>query len=155
LPPGTNLGFTWLPALDSSKVTPFQRMDSNVLVKGYQFTTSKLQWISCQSFADTSIGQQSRMDVVLPPNFTNNNTSVYAVFKNDKTVVQLNGDRFSKAFFATNLPASKVVQLVSLTKIGEELYLASKEVTVTPNSIQQLKPEKRTKGQVIQFLEQL
>jgi hypothetical protein len=95
------------------------------------------------------------MDVILPPNFTNNNTSVYAVLKNEKTIVHLNGNPASKTFFAINIPTNKTLFLVSLTKIGEDLYLGTKEITPTQNSIQQLRPEKKTKAQIVQFLEQL
>ncbi|MDB5193673.1 MAG: hypothetical protein JWQ96_3236 [Segetibacter sp.] len=155
LPSATNIAFTWKPVIDNSRVSIFQRIDSNITVRGYEILSTRLNWISCQTYNDTVQNQRTRMDVILPVNYTNNNTRVYAVFKNEKTVVQLYGDIASRTFFTINLPLNKNIKLVSLSKIGEDFYLGAKEETIIHNSIIHLKPEKKTKEQIADFLEQL
>jgi hypothetical protein len=87
---------------------------------------------------------KTKVTAILSPNFTNKNTAVFAVFNNQKTVVNLKADYNSRSFFANNIPLKSSVKLISLSKIGGDYYLGVKEVssiafvtsyTIAPNKI--------------------
>ena len=154
-PIGTNPFFTWMPAVDSSFITPFVRQDTaGVVTKGYQLFAGKINWINAQLFIDSTLAK-TNITVTLPPNFTNNNTALFAVVKQQKIVVQLNGDLASRSFFAPNIPVGSPMVLVSLSLIGNQYYLGFKEITATQNIIAIVNPAARTKSEINTFLDGL
>jgi hypothetical protein len=154
LPAGTNPLFTWVQATDSSSVNVVTRQDSSGTYRAYELTSKGFNWVNCDYFIDPSLAK-TRIDAILPANFTNTNTTVFAVFKEQKIVVQLNGEIATRSFFAPNIPTGKKITLISLSKIGDDLYSASKDVTVESNMRVTLNPEKRTKAQIDQLLDAL
>jgi hypothetical protein len=148
-------GFTWIPAQDNSRVTTFENRDSSGnTVRGYELISQRFRWVNCDYFIDTT-QPRTRINAVLPPTFTNKNTTVFAVFKDRNIVVQLTPEFASRSFFAFNIPVGKNITLLSLSKIENDLYLSKVETSVTAGLTLHLKPELKTKAQVIQFLESL
>jgi hypothetical protein len=154
VPLAINSLFTWALASDTSNVNVFSRQDATGTYHGYEIISKRPNWISCNYFIDVA-QIKTRTTVVLPLNFTNKNSLVFAVFKDQKTVLQLEGQVSSKSFDVENIPADKKIILVSLSKIGEDLYLGSKEATVYKNLRVNITPEKKTKAEVDQFLDGL
>jgi hypothetical protein len=155
LPAGTNPLFTWALATDTgSAVNVFTRQDSTGTYRGYELTAKGFNWVNCDYFIDQTL-PKTRIDAILPANFTNTNTTVFAVFKDQKIVVQLNGELATRSFFAPNIPTGKKITLIAISKIGDDLYSASKDVTVETNMRVTLNPEKRTKAQLDQILDAL
>jgi hypothetical protein len=151
--PGQNTPFNWIPSADS--VRTFEQRDSlSNVIRGYEMSVRQLGWVNCNSFID-STQPRSPAHILLAANFTNANTSVYAVFKEQKVVVQLSPELASRSFLAQTLPLNKNIIFISLSKIGDDLYLGIKETAVTSGLALTLKPEKKTKQQVIQYLETL
>ena len=154
-PLGNNGGFTWIPAQDNSRVSPFEGRDSmNNPIRGYELISQRFRWVNCDYFIDTT-QPRTRINAVLPPSFTNKNTTVFAVFKDRNIVVQLTPEFASRSFFAFNIPVGKNITLLSLSKIENDLFLSKIETPVAAGLTLQLKPELKTKAQVIQFLESL
>lgn len=143
--------FTWITANDSSSVRSFQ---DSLGTRGYSVTTQKLGWINCATFSD-STQAKTRINAITPLNFTNSNTTVFAVFKDQKTVVQLTPDPSSRTFHAVNIPLNKTITLLSISRINDDFYLASKEVVVMPDLTSKLEPQKKSKQELVQFLEGL
>ncbi len=143
--------FAWLPSFDGK--VEFWRNSASTLL-GYEFTTNKLGWIGCSFFSD-SLQPKTRLNVVLPSNYTNKNTAVFVVFKNKKTVVSLLNDAVTKTFFTYNIPVGTEATLVSLTKINANYYLGSKAITVTNGDVLNMLPEKKTLEQIITYLNSL
>ena len=143
--------FSWLPSFDG-KVEIWASSTSTPL--GYEFTTNKLGWIGCSFFSD-SIQPKTRLNVVLPSNYTNKNTAVFVVFKNKKTVVNLLNDAVTKTFFTYNIPVGIDATLISLTKINSNYYLGSKDIKVTNGDVLNILPEKKTLEQIIAYLNSL
>jgi hypothetical protein len=155
LPTGTNPAFTWVQAADTgSIVNVVTRQDSTGIYKGYELTSKGFSWVNCDYFID-SLQAKTRINAILPANFTNTNTSVFAVFKEQKIVVQLNPEVSSHSFFAPNIPTGKKVTVISISKIGDDLFSASKDVTIESNMRISLNPERRTKAQLDQILDAL
>lgn len=154
IPLAINSMFTWALGPDTSNVNVFTRQDATGTFRGYELISKRLNWISCNYVIDIT-QSKTRTTAVLPLNFTNKNSMVFAVFKDQKTVLQLEGNASSKSFDVENFPADKKIILVSLSKIGEDLFLGSKEATVDKNVRVNITPEKKTKAEVDQFLNAL
>ena len=152
LPLGTNELFTWVPSVDTTNVSTFTRIDSTGIVKGYNMFSNKFNWISCSHLLEQPV-QKTQINVLMPSNYTNTNTTVYAFLKDKNTVVQLYGDFKSRSFFAPELPVNSDVTLVTLSLRGNEFYLSKKEIFVSPKMIISVSPEQQNKGQITQYLQ--
>jgi hypothetical protein len=143
--------FSWEETPDAAK--PYDGMENNQVILGYDIPCSKLGWISFGKVA-TSTGP--KLTVIQPITCTNGNTAVYAVFKNQLTVLRLIPDFTNKTFFAENIPAGSELLLVSLSKIGAKLYLGASSVTMGANgSVVKMKTQIATKQQISDFLDGL
>ncbi len=136
--------FNWLPASDS-KVNIWS--DS-----GYQLFPKRFNWINCDKFVNTT--NSTTVFATLPVNFTNNNTAVYVVFRDMFSVVRMYPDVDNRLFYFNNLPLSNVT-IVSISKIGDNLYLGTKQTTVTENLIVKLSPEKKTEKEITDYINSL
>jgi hypothetical protein len=156
VPPGTNPSFTWVQSNDSSSsVNVVTRQDSlSGIFRGYDLVSRRFNWVNCDYFID-STQPKTKISAILPANFTNANTMVFAAFKDQKIVVQLYGDISSRSFVAPNIPINKRIILVSISKIDDDLYFSSAEVNVENNLRVNLTPEKKTKAQIDVFLDAL
>lgn len=143
--------FSWSPSVDG-KVEIWK--NTNNMPRGYEFTTNKLRWVGCSFYAD-SLQPKTRLNVVLPSNYTNKNTAVFLVFKHKKIVVNLLNDALTKTFFTQNIPVGTEATLVSLTKINTTYYLGSKPIKATNGDVLQLLPEKKSLEQIIAYLNSL
>ncbi|WP_207492588.1 hypothetical protein [Aridibaculum aurantiacum] len=155
LPAGTNPTFTWTPATDSSFVSVFQQQDSTGgIVRGYELWSQRLNWVNADYFIDTT-QTRTQLNVLFPINYTNTNTNVFAVFKNENIVVQLNADYATRSFFTVNMPVGRQVTIVSLSKFGNTIFLGTKEITTAANMPVSMQPVERTMQQVEQYLQNL
>lgn len=143
--------FSWIPSFDGK--VELWKSNTNTLL-GYEFTTNKLGWIGSSYFSD-SLLPKTRLNVVLPSNYTNKNTALFVVFKNKKTVVNLLNDPVTKTFFTYNIPVGTEATLVSLTKINANYYLGSKAIKVSNGDVLNVLPEKKTLEQIISYLNSL
>jgi hypothetical protein len=150
-PPTTVQPFTWVPWVDTAynRVTVIQSTGTSL--RGYQFFSNRFGWINCDYFSDTT-QPRTKARVYLPLNFTNANTNVYAVIKTPDIVAQLMPDPGSKTFNINNIYIGKVVTFISLSHFDGKLYMAAKEVVITPNMNINLNPEEKTKSQIESFL---
>lgn len=149
LPEGTN-SFTWELSNDSSHVSTF----STGSITGYNMMTGRFDMNNCARYIDTAL-PKTYVTAILPANFTNMNTMVYAVFKQQNTVVQLNADPATKTFYAPNFPLTSDVVIVSMSMIGNTLYLGTKEIVVTTNSIVSVNPAITGAQEVSDYLDSL
>lgn len=143
-------------SLNFGVVNTVQYFDTltNTTVTGYELTTRKIKWLNCASFTD-SIMQPQRLNVVLPVNFTNNNTQVYAVFKNKKTVLGLKADFASRTFYFPKIETGTELNIISISKLGNEYYWANRSLTVQNSNLISLVPEQKTITQINTLLDGL
>jgi len=158
LVPPSDTVFTWMPSSDTSKVNTWEKRDlvsGNIIAKGYELFSKQLRWINCAKFLDISL-PKTNIYATLPSNYTNKNTLVFAVFKDQKTVLNLKADFNNKTFIGKDIPTRSKITLVSLSKIGDNYYWGIKEVndvgTVVNYSIT---PEKKTLLEIKTFLDTL
>lgn len=154
LPPGTNKEFTWISANDSSFARVFTQQDSTGVVRGYEVFAKKFGWLQIGNVLDTL--NTTRIDALLPFQFTNVNTQVFAVFKNENIVVQLAPEFISRSFLAINIPTGKQVILVSLSKVNGSIYLGTSEITASAGMLPvAVQPTVVTKAELEQYLQSL
>ncbi len=119
--------FNWLPT-DSSNGGGGINVTAQP-VAGYELFANRLHWINCDYFADT-IGSRINVTASLPAVYTNANTAVYLVFKDQRSVMGMYGDAATRKFSSTKAPAGKQVIIVSITRKGENsFYLAHETIT--------------------------
>lgn len=151
-------GFTWVPSPDTLGTKPvtgwYKRLDTGYIY-GYQILSKKCRWINCDHYADFSNLQRTTVFSTLPANFTNKNTAVFLVFKDIFCVARMTGDADNHLFFTKDVPVGKEVIIVSVSKIGNDFYLAHEEVTVTNNANVKLSPEKKSEQEIIDYLNTL
>lgn len=133
---------------------------NNILMQGvqkpaYEVNSKKLAWIN---IAKPLAGLTTvASDVILPQNFTNKNTFVFAVFLDKNIVLQLMPNYNSKAFTAKNLPIGSNIKLVSISLIDGQFYLGKQDIVVSNASQYSLKPSNLpiTKSDLSVFLDGL
>lgn len=147
------INFTWLPALTNTG-SAFLLKDSTEIAIGYQLLADRFRWINCDYFTDSS-NVATNITAQLPLNFTNNNTAVFAVFKDQRIVAGLKGDFEHRLFTAKNIPVGSNIIIVSISLIGEDLYLGVKGLSVSANPLIELTPEKKTEKEIRDYLDSL
>ncbi len=147
--------FTWIRDTDTTWLSTFQKQTTSGLVKGYQLNAKNLRWISADRYID-STQAKTKITAILPPNYTNKTTAVFAVFANQKTVVYLGPDYPSRSYAANNIPIGSKIKLLSFSKIGDDFYMGSLDINdvgrVTSYSIT---PVKTTLVDILTFLNTL
>ncbi len=144
--------FSWAPS-QYGQVSIWKDNTSNKVL-GYQFNTSNIRWFGAAYYTDSSMAL-TRVNVTLPPNYTNKNTAVFAVFKAKKTITNFFSDASTKSFFTLNIPVNADATLVTVTKINDDYYLGNKAINITNANPINILPEKKTLPQILAFLAQL
>ena len=152
---GIDTSFTWTRDTDTSWIKTFQKTGTGGLVKGYEMTIKNLRWTCAERFNDTA-KNKTKIFAILPLNYTNKNTVVYAVYADQKTVVQLKADYASRSFAAPNIPLATKLKIVTISKIGDDMYLGTRDVNDVGSVVAySISPEKKSLKDILQFLNTL
>lgn len=125
-------------AIADSTITGGQNLSYNqVSIQGiskpvYQINSNQLGWMAINK--NINLGATTTCNVLLPVNFTNKNTAVFAVFKNNNIVLRLTGEPASRSFVATNLPINSDITFVALSYLDNQFYLGYFETLITNNA---------------------
>ena len=144
----------WIRDVDTSWLKIFQKqsINSTTLIYGYELISKNLRWVAAERYID-STQPKTKITAVLPPNFTNKNTAVFAVFANQKTIVYLGPDYPSRSFAANNIPVGSKIKLVSVSKIGDGFYLGSKDINdVGRVTFYPVSPAKTSLSDILSFI---
>ncbi|SKA07826.1 hypothetical protein [Sediminibacterium ginsengisoli] len=145
----------WIPDTDTSWIKTYQRSSggtNGTVFKGYELVSKHLRWVAACRYLDSTL-PATKITAVLPPNFTNKNTVVFAVFANSRTVVQLPQDYASRSFAVTGIPLKSKITILSLTRIGADFYLGIKEINDVGTVVRYIvTPEKKTLPQILTYL---
>ncbi len=109
--------------------------------QGFEIKTNKSGLYLTTAKEYTPPSTTSRVDVVLPANFTNKNTLVFAVFKNKNIVLRLSPDASSKSFFYNKMPTSEDVSFISISVIDNKIYYGVNAAKITPNGVFRVSPD--------------
>lgn len=155
-PTGTlDSAHTWIRDMDTSWIKTFTKTTSSGDKTGYELEAKKLRWISAHQYLDATL-PKTNIYAILPPNFTNKNTVVFTVFAQSRTVLGMRGDLPSRSFVTGNIPLRTKIILVSLSKIGDDLYLGTKTVNDVGSIVNySFSPEKKSLAQILEYLKSL
>jgi hypothetical protein len=116
---------------------------------GYELFLDRFSWINCDKFSGDSTTLTNKFCVALPDTFHNQNTSVFVVFKEINSVVNLVGDGKTRQFCVPSgyrgLPTGKIVNIISISTIKDRIYIGKKEVTIASNATISVVPTLTTK----------
>lgn len=144
-------GFNWIEANDNISKVEIAHTDTADL---YEIVSRKFEWINCDHYLNYS-GDLTRISVILPPNFTNNNTAAFLVSTNDFIVARFNADVPNRTFYVNNIPVGEPFMIITISKIGDDLYLGTHDVTISNGLTVELSPEKNTQEEIGGFLDSL
>jgi hypothetical protein len=117
---------------------------------GYELLLDRFSWINCDRFSGDSTTLTNKFCVALPDTFTNQNCSVFAVFKDINSVVALAGDGRTKQFCVPSsyrgLPVGRVINIITIASIKDRIYIGKKEATISANATITVVPVLTTKA---------
>jgi hypothetical protein len=151
---GIDTAFTWMKASDTGYIRLFQRSSQGTGpgFKGYEMILKSLRWANADRAID-STKPKAKITAILPPNYTNKNTVAFAVFTDQKTVVQLKADFNSRSFAAANIPLGTKLKIVTISRIGDDLYFGTRDVSDVGTSVYYpVTPEKRSLKEILNVL---
>lgn len=117
---------------------------------GYEINSSQLGWIAAANMQDFS--ETDKLNVWLPPNFTNMNTVVYAVFNHQLSVIKLQADVVNRLFYTSFIPKNTSVTLVSITYTGSMWYKSATSIVFPQEKLIKLQPTATNLEAVNSFL---
>lgn len=147
--------FAWSPSSDG-KVDLWKDNSngSGSRILGYEFTTNRIRWFGAAKYADSS-APKTKINVILPPNFTNKNTVVFAILKNTKTIVSLLGNMENKTFFTLNIPVNTEFTLVAVSRINGDYYFDNRVIKAASANPITLTPYKKTLPSILEIIDKL
>ncbi|MFY7652435.1 MAG: hypothetical protein ACOVQE_07010 [Chitinophagaceae bacterium] len=92
------------------------------IVENYEFTVHKTGWY-CIAKPSALNTETVPISVSLPINFTNKNTVVYLIGKNQPIIIPLTGSKEKKIFEFANVPVKTTFYVVSFSKFGNDFYV--------------------------------
>ena len=148
----------WLPVTNPiiGNVSVYSETENRVVKNSYLIRTSRLGWFGCDSLlSGNTYTQKTRLNVILPINYTNKNTIVYAVFDKIKSVVRLNSNTVGKTFGTANIPTQASITLVSISNINGVYYLGTKSIVTADSTPISIKPVQKDLTEIDHFLKTL
>lgn len=121
---------------------------------GYFVDAKNTQFFGLLRAVDTPNGT-ARLNVILPLNYTNKNTSVYIVLASTNCVLKLQADAVNKVFFANKVPNGMPATLVVASKIGDDYFYNSRTITTAPGLIFNVVPQASTQAAITAALDAL
>jgi hypothetical protein len=126
---------------------------------GYEMLLDRFNWINCDRFSGDTTTLTNKFCVALPDTFTNQNCSVFAVFKDINSVVALAGSGTTKQFCVPSnykgLPIGKVINIITIAMIKDRIYIGKKEATISANALIRVEPFLTTKAAVKELISNL
>ena len=146
-------GFTWVQSEDSVmlKKNGGTGADTSYF---YEMISRKFNWVNCDRFYNSS-SDRTKISVILPVNFTNKNTAVFLVSTKEFLVARFRADYEHRLFYLENVPVSETFKIVTVSKIGNDLYLGTKDTTIIRDIIADVSPEKKTVQDIMDYLDAL
>ena len=152
---GKDTSFTWQKGDIGTTIGIWYKTGAGPNNKGYEMSTKNIRWIGCGRYLDSTV-PKNKLTAILPPNFTNKNTLVFAVLENTKTIIELKADYSSRSFAALNIPLNTKLNIVTISKIGTSFYFGIRNINDIGNTaIYSISPEKKSLNYILAELDKL
>ena len=148
-------GFTWLPADEVPGSRAFVmagewQTDSSLII-GYECFSDRLGWINIDKLA--SDGPKNPVCIKLDDFHTGQNTVVFAVVPEERSILSLYYNLDEDGFCLSNIPVGLEVLFIAVSKKDEDLYeLATEQVVISKNHFQSLTFETKSFDEIKNFL---
>lgn len=126
-------------------------IDSTSIGIGYECFPNGLEYVNIDYFTKFET-EDTRVEVELPPAFSNTNSVVIAVFEDYNIVINLESDSVDKVFFNNAFPIGEKVEFVAIANIDDEYYLDSGKDVVEVGLRVTLDPQKLSYEDLKEFL---
>lgn len=148
--------FYWKEANASNVQQSVYRIFNGVKdIERYELSTDQLRWMAIAK-PNTNLGSTNKLHVLLPPNFTNKNTVVFAAVEDYNTVIQLHPELSSRSFKSNLIPQQKKIHVVTVSLIGNQFYYSETGYSYLNNKTYvSIKPEKKTLAAILNNLKKL
>jgi hypothetical protein len=143
----------WTYTTDGSYATAFTRPNPGAIgqyITGYDLRLKALRWVNCGKVADTT--RPDRISVTLPLTFTNANTALFIVLRDSPSVIQMDADPHHEYFHTSRVPDGQKVMAVSISYINGDYFVGSTEALSADGLNIGVKPQKKTLGELLEFL---
>jgi hypothetical protein len=100
--------------------------------EGYEINTGKLGWVNAGYVIDSNTSQNISLKIQLAKHFTNANTLAWLVFKNHRSVVNLQASIVNKEFSHTDIPVNQEATIVVISRQLNDYYLGSENIITSP-----------------------
>ncbi len=145
---GTGLGWT----NSNQEVFDAEWPIPNGIQQGYELLVKNLGWAAC---GRPLTAPSSLFCIELPTGFADQNTLAYIIFKNQQVVVPLQFDLGQNKFCYPKASVGFQVQLVAVSKLGEQYWLGKAETEIGTNATFQLATQQITEAAVLNFVKSL
>ncbi|MFN4007561.1 MAG: hypothetical protein ACK4HE_08640 [Chitinophagaceae bacterium] len=147
-------GNAWVPSTDTNAVVPTPILGTTITDTGYNVAFKRLGTIMIGKPIDTT-QQHSRVNLILPPNYTNANTAAYVIYQQQKVVLRMLPDVTNKLFYVNAVPNNTPIYVLVISMRGNQLYMTGTQTLANPTQIHRLTPQPVSRQQVEQLLDNL
>lgn len=125
---------------------------------GYESLSDKLDWMGIQVFFNFPADQLTDVCIELPDEFTYQNTAIFMVCRDYKSLLRLEGDAEDMQFCSpyNAIPIGHRVTFIVLTEMGPDDYrFAVRETILTANHSEYIQPLKTPYDEILNYLTNL
>lgn len=142
----------WALAPDSSDIYTAEWSASGNLVSGYALIAKNTGWLCTGKIL---AGQRTNYCAEMPPGFDADNSQVFLLLKNNRSVFRLQPNTDNNLFCVEGVPAGFPVQLITISKLGTQFLLGNADVQTDANSKVAVTPKYATPAEIIQLIKNL
>jgi hypothetical protein len=142
----------WSAAANASDVYWANWPIGNTQVTGYELIAKNLGWLSA---AKVLSGQFTSFCIQMPPGFDAENSQAFLLLKDNNSVFPLLLDPDNEVFCVDGVPSGYPVQLITLSKLGNQFLLGNSESEIGTNSKVIVSPQQTTAPEIIQIIKNL
>lgn len=142
----------WGLAPDSADILPAEWPAAGNPVAGYELAAKNAGWL-CAGKIQT--GQRTNYCVQMPPGFNAENSQVFLLLKNSRSVFRLQPNTDNNLFCVDGAPAGVPVQLITISKLGAQFLLGNADTPMDVNSKVIVTPKYATPAEIIQLIKNL
>ncbi|MGI9158513.1 MAG: hypothetical protein ACR2K1_02040 [Saprospiraceae bacterium] len=142
----------WGLASDSADIYTAEWPAGGSPVSGYELVAKNTGWLCAGKIQS---GQRTNYCAQMPPGFDAENSQVFLLLKNSRSVFRLQPNTDNNLFCVEGVPAGLPVQLITISKLGAQFLLGNTDAQTDANSKVVVTPKYATPAEIIQLIKNL
>ena len=127
-------------------------VSNGTMLHGYELYPTQMGWVAAGRVLPEPT---SDFCIKLPTAMTDETAKAFLVFKGATAVVELIYDTGSQSFCFDQAPIGYPVQVVVISKLGDQYWLSNQETEIGTHTSLQVEPHKTSEAALLEFLKQL